>query len=88
MNNVTKKQEIDIVTDLKAINKMNSILIPFLHGIGYTILWFIGMFSIPLIIMLIHGYFTDFFDKETAMIIFWTTFILYWILSAILLILI
>ena len=58
----------------------------FFHGIGYAILWFIGMFIVPLIGMLAYGGLTDFDDEKIAGIIYLIIFVLYWIISAIYLI--
>lgn len=60
----------------------------FIHGIGFAILWFTGMIIIPIIIMIIYGFFTHFRDDDNSKIVFSISFILYWIISAILLTLI
>ncbi len=62
---------------------MTTILILLINFIGWLLLWLIGMFVMPLIIAIVYGYLTDFKDQETATFVFWLSFILYWIGSAI-----
>ena len=56
------------------------------NGIGYGLLWVIGMIVIPMSIMLLHGWWTDFKDQDMPQIVFWSSFVLYWIITAIYLI--
>ena len=56
------------------------------NGIGYGLLWGIGMIVIPMSIMLLHGWWTDFNDQDMSQIVFWSSFVLYWIITGIYLI--
>jgi len=57
------------------------------NGAGLAILWFIGMFALPMLAMLLYGFITGFDDMEFAGIAFFVTFVLYWIASGVILIL-
>ena len=59
----------------------------FLAGIGISMLWVMGMFIVPLIICII-AMFTFDIEQDTTQIVFWVSWILYLILSAIVLIII
>jgi hypothetical protein len=52
-----------------------------INTIGWILLWFIGMFVVPLLAGIIRIYFGG--DEDDANIFFWGTFILYWIATAI-----
>ena len=56
------------------------------NGIGYGLLWGMGMIVIPMSIMLLHGWWTDFNDQDMSQIVFWSSFVLYWIITGIYLI--
>jgi hypothetical protein len=58
----------------------------FYHGLGYIILWIIGMFVIPMLSMLFIGYITD-WDEELGKMGCVVAFIIYWIITALFLIL-
>lgn len=59
----------------------------FLAGIGIAMLWVMGMFLVPLIIC-IAGMFLFDIAEDTSLIVFWISWILYLVLSAVLLIII
>jgi hypothetical protein len=56
------------------------------NGIGYGLLWEMGMIVIPMSIMLLHGWWTDFNDQDMSQIVLWSSFVLYWIITGIYLI--
>ena len=58
----------------------------FLNGIGFGLLWIFGMFIVPFLIMIIYGLFSNFIDDDGAKIVFWISFILYWLATALFLI--
>lgn len=52
-----------------------------LKVIGYSILWCMGMFLLPLLASLIYGFMSHFEDEDMASAIFWIAFILYIIVT-------
>jgi len=65
---------------------MNTFLVSFIHGIGFVLLWVIGMFLIPLVCTIGYIFFVESHDEEFNHLIFWSLFILYWIATALFLI--
>ena len=59
----------------------------FLAGIGIAMLWVMGMFIVPLIICIAAMFLFD-IEQDTTQIVFWVSWVLYMILSAIVLIII
>jgi len=57
------------------------------NGIGYVILWFIGMFVIPLFVA-VFPIFLGYSNEDLADISFWIALVIfiYWILTSIILI--
>lgn len=75
-------EEVTLAKVLFGINNMET----FLHTIGWLVLWNIGMFVIPIITMLLWGFATKFNNEDDARLIFWITFVLYWVVSGVILI--